>query len=84
MIGIPELDRLSTREMYQIVMGRIKIVVRDPKKIQHHVFQEQTRPQIIQETMMSDAKVKVLLDMEIESRLGWAYVAEQIDASANR
>lgn len=81
MIGIPELDRLSTDVILKIINGEIRIKVRDPRKIQTSI-EYIPEPQLIDPNFMDDDKVTTLLKMEIESRAGWAWVSEQIKKSA--
>lgn len=76
MIGVPVLDELSTMELIQITWGNIMIRVPEKQPIQLTVQAWPTEPQRL--TEMSQSKIITLCKMEIESRFGWAHVAEGI------
>ena len=77
MIGISQLDRLSTENMYKIINGDMKIKVRDPRKIQTSILTT-IEPQSDSDIFLNDFTVETLLKMEIESRLGWHYLRKKI------
>ncbi len=78
MIGIPQLDRLTNEQMHKILNRELRIVVKDPRKIQVTVEEEVPEPTLIDHDFMDQNTVDVLLKMELESRAGWVHVAEQI------
>ncbi len=78
MIGIPQLDRLSSDQMQKILDREIRILVKDPRKMQLTLEEEIPEPQLIDHDFMDQNTVDTLLKMELDSRAGWVYLAEQI------
>lgn len=77
MIGIQQLDNLTTDQMVDVITGKIKILVRDPIFVQR-VVKNYPEPGDFEKSLLPHDKVITLLKMELESRLGWAHVAERI------
>jgi len=84
MIGIEQLDRLSSDDMVKIISGILRIKVRDPRKIQT-IIDYSTEPRLldIDENMLDDFTVKTLLRMELESRAGWSWLKQKIQEEEN-
>ena len=78
MIGIPQLDRLDSETMLDILEGKTRIEVLDPKKSIQFITSEIPEPQQIDGRFLPQETIKTLLKMELELRMGWAYVAEKI------
>ncbi len=82
MIGIPQLDRLTSEQMQKILDREFRIAVRDPRKIQLTVedvpIEEMTEPPDPWDIMMDQNTVDILIKMELESRAGLVYLAKKI------
>ena len=77
MIGIPQLDRLSIEDKCKIIEGKMKIKVRDPRKIQV-VISDIIEPFNSNDLMLDDYTVLTLLKMELESILSWEDLRKKI------
>ena len=79
MIGIPVLDNLSYEDLIRVANGDIKIRIPEKLPLQL-IIEDIPEPQLISQIKeMDNDKIITLCKMEIESRLGWAYLAEKIE-----
>ena len=80
MIGIPILDSLSYDDLVKVVNGdlRIRVPIESPLQTSIDNNPEPTLSMPIEE--MDDLKVVTLCGMEIESRDGWQWLREKIEA----
>ena len=80
MIGIAVLDNLSFDELVNVVNGNIRIRIPEKPPLQlslEDIPEPQLMPQIKE---MDNNKIIILCSMEIESRLGWAYLRELLES----
>ena len=77
MIGVPELDSLSLWELIQITWKNMIIEIPEPQPLQLTV-NDSIEIQL-PFSRMSQQKIITLCKMEIESRLGFMYLADKID-----
>ncbi len=77
MIGIPILDDLSYDDLVRIVTGDLKIRIPLEPPLQTSI-EDISEPQLIQFNEMDNNKIITLCSMEIESRDGWAYLADKL------
>ncbi len=77
MIGIQQLDDLTSEEMVGIINGNIRIKVKDPDKVQTSISNV-LEPQSVDDLFLDDGKVITLLNMELESRAGWEWLGQKI------
>lgn len=82
LIGISILDSLSNEELVKVVTGKMRIRV--PEKmssIPTTVIMSDNDPLLMKPMMeMDNDRVVTLCKMEIESRIGWIYLRELLDA----
>lgn len=83
MIGIPILDSLSYDDLVRVVNGdlRIRVPIESPLQTSIDSNPEPTLSMPIEE--MDDLKIVTLCGMEIESRDGWAWLAQKIRKEEN-
>jgi len=82
MIGIKQLDDLTSEDMVGIINGNLRIKVQDPDKVQTSVSNI-LEPQVIDDLFMDDYKVITLLKMELESRAGWEWLRQKIEDTSS-
>lgn len=83
MIGIPQLDNLTTEQMLQIINGKIKILVKNPKLIQTEI-KGYPEPTYFDKTLLPNDTVITLLKMELETRLAFQKIHEHIQDEAKK
>lgn len=77
MIGIAQLDNLTTDQMIDVINGKIKILVKDPNQIQTEV-KENYELGDFEKSLLKNDTIITLLKMEIEHRVGLEYLAKRI------
>ena len=83
MIGVPVLDNLSFGDLVKVVSGNIRIRIPEKSPLQlsiENIPEPQLTPRIKE---MNNNKIITLCRMEIESRLGWAYLRDLLDKNTN-
>lgn len=84
MIGIPILDNLSFEDLVRVTNGglRIRIPVKPPLQLTLEDIPVSQLVSPIKE--MDNNRVITLCKMEIESRLGWAYLRELLEEKRDK
>ena len=82
MIGIPVLDSLSTDQLADIANGYKVIRIPKPAPMQLSLDPHAEPTPTTFEEIPSDTII-TLCRMEIESRMGWAWLAKQIEERKN-
>lgn len=77
MIGIPILDNLSEEELIRIATG--ESVIRIPKQIIQLSLDPSESPKPTTYQEIPQSTIITVCKMEIESRLGWLYLKEQLE-----
>ncbi len=79
MIGIPILDNLSEDDLCLVSRGIKEVHVLEKISLQTSI-EDKPPSYLIPFVEMSKDKIITLCKMEIESRLGWIYLRELLDA----
>jgi len=79
MIGVPELDNLSTWDLIRVTWGMMIVRVAIPAPLQVSLDPNESPKLEPPFKLMSNDKIITLCKMEVESRFGWADVVEQIE-----
>ena len=78
MIGIPILDSLTEKELIDVAKGRKIIRVPKPEKLQLSVSPDD-EPEIQQFNELPQSTIITICSMELEQRLQWLLVSEEIE-----
>lgn len=79
MIGISILDNLCEEDLCLVARGIKEVHVLEKISLQTSI-DDKPPSHLIPLVEMSDDKIIILCKMEIESRLGWMYLKELLDA----
>ena len=81
MIGIPILDNLSEEDLVKVATGKMRIrVLEKMSSIPTTEIMLNDDPALISPMKdIDNDRVITMCKMEIESRLGWLYLAEQLE-----